>query len=144
MRWLNSGIAAPIESIPDKVLLSKHPSFGRHFKERRFPYHKELTVLPCQVYWCERHCCCPVFAPCPAARAYSEPWCARVIVGRQAGLISISEYWHYLDRPETFARYVTVGSYVPHRLTKSSIGKSDDEVGRMLEVLRFWFTKDLV
>ncbi|KAI5293560.1 hypothetical protein KEM55_007043 [Ascosphaera atra] len=38
------------------------------------------------------------------------------------------EYWHYLDRPETFA----------------SIGKSDDELGRMLEVLRFWFTKDLV
>lgn len=30
------------------------------------------------------------------------------------------------------------------RLTSSSIGKSDDEVGRMLEVLRFWFTKDLV
>lgn len=25
-----------------------------------------------------------------------------------------------------------------------SIGKSDDELGRMLEVLRFWFTKDLV
>jgi hypothetical protein len=38
------------------------------------------------------------------------------------------EYWNYLDRPETFA----------------SIGKSDDPVGRMLEVLRFWFTKDLV
>ncbi|QKX64416.1 uncharacterized protein TRUGW13939_11590 [Talaromyces rugulosus] len=37
------------------------------------------------------------------------------------------EYWNYLDRPETFA----------------SIGTSDDEVGRMLEVLRFWFTKDL-
>ncbi|KAJ6132805.1 hypothetical protein N7471_008020 [Penicillium samsonianum] len=37
------------------------------------------------------------------------------------------EYWHYLDRPETFA----------------SIGKSDDDLGRMLEVLRFWFTKDL-
>lgn len=37
------------------------------------------------------------------------------------------EYWHYLDRPETFV----------------SIGKSDDELGRMLEVLRFWFTKDL-
>ncbi|PKX91575.1 putative oxysterol binding protein (Orp8) [Aspergillus novofumigatus IBT 16806] len=37
------------------------------------------------------------------------------------------EYWNYLDRPETFA----------------SIGKSDDPVGRMLEVLRFWFTKDL-
>jgi hypothetical protein len=32
-----------------------------------------------------------------------------------------------------------------HVLTKSySIGKSDDELGRMLEVLRFWFTKDLV
>ncbi|KAJ5162439.1 Oxysterol-binding protein [Penicillium capsulatum] len=37
------------------------------------------------------------------------------------------EYWNYLDRPETFA----------------SIGKSEDELGRMLEVLRFWFTKDL-
>ncbi|DAA72870.1 TPA_exp: Uncharacterized protein A8136_5314 [Trichophyton benhamiae CBS 112371] len=37
------------------------------------------------------------------------------------------EYWNYLDRPESFA----------------SIGKSDDELGRMLEVLRFWFTKDL-
>ncbi|KAK5942518.1 hypothetical protein PMZ80_005083 [Knufia obscura] len=37
------------------------------------------------------------------------------------------EYWHYIDRPETFV----------------SIGKSDDELGRMLEVLRFWFTKDL-
>ncbi|KAK5329085.1 hypothetical protein LTR70_000921 [Exophiala xenobiotica] len=37
------------------------------------------------------------------------------------------EYWHYIDRPETFV----------------SIGKSDDELGRMLELLRFWFTKDL-
>ncbi|KAL4894349.1 hypothetical protein BDV59DRAFT_17422 [Aspergillus ambiguus] len=37
------------------------------------------------------------------------------------------EYWNYLDRPETFA----------------SIGKSDEPLGRMLEVLRFWFTKDL-
>lgn len=27
---------------------------------------------------------------------------------------------------------------------RDSIGKSDDELGRMLEVLRFWFTKDLV
>ena len=26
----------------------------------------------------------------------------------------------------------------------SSIGDSDDELGRMLAVLRFWFTKDLV
>ncbi|PGH16101.1 hypothetical protein AJ80_05316 [Polytolypa hystricis UAMH7299] len=37
------------------------------------------------------------------------------------------EYWNYLDRPETFV----------------SIGRSDDELGRMLEILRFWFTKDL-
>ncbi|OGM45995.1 oxysterol-binding protein-like protein 1 [Aspergillus bombycis] len=37
------------------------------------------------------------------------------------------EYWNYLDRPETFA----------------SIGQSDDPLGRTLEVLRFWFTKDL-
>jgi hypothetical protein len=37
------------------------------------------------------------------------------------------EYWNYLDRPEVFA----------------SIGKSDEDLGRMLEVLRFWFTKDL-
>ena len=37
------------------------------------------------------------------------------------------EYWNYLDRPETFI----------------GIGDSDDDLGRMLSVLRFWFTKDL-
>ncbi|KAL2816846.1 hypothetical protein BDW59DRAFT_152994 [Aspergillus cavernicola] len=37
------------------------------------------------------------------------------------------EYWNYMDRPETFA----------------SIGTSEEPLGRMLEVLRFWFTKDL-
>ncbi|MCJ1427715.1 hypothetical protein MMC29_005620 [Sticta canariensis] len=37
------------------------------------------------------------------------------------------EYWNYLDRPETFI----------------SIGDSEDGLGRMLAVLRFWFTKDL-
>jgi oxysterol-binding protein-related protein 9/10/11 len=37
------------------------------------------------------------------------------------------EYWHYLDRPETFV----------------SVGDSEDALGRMLGVLRFWFTKDL-
>ncbi|KAI9834253.1 MAG: hypothetical protein M1819_003091 [Sarea resinae] len=37
------------------------------------------------------------------------------------------EYWNYLDRPEMFI----------------SIGDSNDPLGRMLEVLRFWFTKDL-
>ncbi|KAL1301661.1 hypothetical protein AAFC00_005881 [Neodothiora populina] len=37
------------------------------------------------------------------------------------------EYWHYLDRPETFA----------------SIGDSEDPLERMLACLRFWFTKDL-
>ncbi|KAF2768521.1 hypothetical protein EJ03DRAFT_328182 [Teratosphaeria nubilosa] len=37
------------------------------------------------------------------------------------------EYWHYLDRPEAFV----------------AIGDSDDALGRMLGVLRFWFTKDL-
>ncbi|MCJ1294263.1 hypothetical protein MMC34_005821 [Xylographa carneopallida] len=37
------------------------------------------------------------------------------------------EYWNYLDRPETFI----------------SIGDPEDEVTRMLAVLRFWFTKDL-
>jgi hypothetical protein len=37
------------------------------------------------------------------------------------------EYWHYLDRPETFA----------------AIGDSDDPLERMLDCLRFWFTKDL-
>ncbi|CAE7209772.1 hypothetical protein P3342_011931 [Pyrenophora teres f. teres] len=37
------------------------------------------------------------------------------------------EYWHYLDRPDTFI----------------SIGDSDDDLGRMLGTLRFWFTKDL-
>jgi hypothetical protein len=37
------------------------------------------------------------------------------------------EYWHYLDRPETFA----------------AIGDSDDPLERTLACLRFWFTKDL-
>lgn len=37
------------------------------------------------------------------------------------------EYWHYLDRPDTFI----------------SIGDSDEDLGRMLACLRFWFTKDL-
>ncbi|KAH8661478.1 oxysterol-binding protein-like protein [Tricladium varicosporioides] len=37
------------------------------------------------------------------------------------------EYWNYLDQPNTFV----------------AIGDSDDELDRMLEVLRFWFTKDL-
>ncbi|KAF2685817.1 hypothetical protein K458DRAFT_417021 [Lentithecium fluviatile CBS 122367] len=37
------------------------------------------------------------------------------------------EYWHYLDRPETFI----------------SIGDSDEPLGRILGTLRFWFTKDL-
>lgn len=37
------------------------------------------------------------------------------------------EYWNYLDRPETF----------------TAIGDSDEPLDRMLEVLRFWFTKDL-
>lgn len=37
------------------------------------------------------------------------------------------EYWNYLDQPNTFV----------------AIGQSDDELERTLEVLRFWFTKDL-
>lgn len=55
------------------------------------------------------------------------------------------EYWNYLDRPETFVRYVLlhVSSLNPSDI-KSSIGDSEDELGRMLAVLRFWFTKDLV
>jgi len=35
------------------------------------------------------------------------------------------EYWNYLDQPSTFV----------------AIGDSDDALDRMLEVLRFWFTK---
>lgn len=55
------------------------------------------------------------------------------------------EYWNYLDRPEAFIRYVLLhvpSINPPDR--KSSIGDSEDELGRMLAVLRFWFTKDLV
>ncbi|KAI0475388.1 oxysterol-binding family protein [Xylariaceae sp. FL0804] len=37
------------------------------------------------------------------------------------------EYWNYLDCPSAFA----------------AIGTSDEPLDRMLEVLRFWFTKDL-
>ncbi|GAM83168.1 hypothetical protein ANO11243_011540 [Dothideomycetidae sp. 11243] len=37
------------------------------------------------------------------------------------------EYWHYLDRPDAFV----------------SIGDSEEPLGRMLQCLRFWFTKDI-
>ncbi|KXX82420.1 Oxysterol-binding protein-like protein 1 [Madurella mycetomatis] len=37
------------------------------------------------------------------------------------------EYWNYLDSPNAFV----------------AIGTADDPIDRMLEVLRFWFTKDL-
>ncbi|KAI0010677.1 hypothetical protein F4779DRAFT_280716 [Xylariaceae sp. FL0662B] len=37
------------------------------------------------------------------------------------------EYWNYVDNPSAFA----------------AIGTSDEPLDRMLEVLRFWFTKDL-
>lgn len=37
------------------------------------------------------------------------------------------EYWNYLDAPNAFI----------------AIGTSDEPLDRMLEVLRFWFTKDL-
>ena len=37
------------------------------------------------------------------------------------------EYWNYLDSPNAFI----------------AIGTADEPVDRMLEVLRFWFTKDL-
>ncbi|KAI1264359.1 oxysterol-binding family protein [Xylariaceae sp. FL1019] len=37
------------------------------------------------------------------------------------------EYWNYLDNPSAFA----------------AIGTSDEPLDRMLEILRFWFTKDL-
>jgi hypothetical protein len=37
------------------------------------------------------------------------------------------EYWTYLDAPNAFV----------------AIGTSDDALDRMLEVCRFWFTKDL-
>ena len=62
----------------------------------------------------------------------------------ETALTQILEYWQYLDRPETFIRYVSPVYRPTSALTRDSIGKSDDEVGRMLEVLRFWFTKDLV
>jgi oxysterol-binding protein-related protein 9/10/11 len=56
------------------------------------------------------------------------------------------EYWHYMDRPETFTRFVNefVRVFEGFANSRISIGRSDDEVGRMLEALRFWFTKDLV
>ena len=55
------------------------------------------------------------------------------------------EYWNYLDRPETFIGYDSCSVHRNHTLTSSdSIGDSDDALGRMLAVIRFWFTKDLV
>lgn len=55
------------------------------------------------------------------------------------------EYWNYLDRPETFIGYGLCSARQNRKLTSSdSIGDSDDTLGRMLSVIRFWFTKDLV
>lgn len=54
------------------------------------------------------------------------------------------EYWNYLDRPETFIRLVSYSKAGVYPADGDSIGDSDDELGRMLAVLRFWFTKDLV
>lgn len=55
------------------------------------------------------------------------------------------EYWNYLDRPETFIRYMLLHMCSLNSSDiKTSIGDSEDELGRMLAVLRFWFTKDLV
>lgn len=55
------------------------------------------------------------------------------------------EYWNYLDRPETFIRWVlSLVLSVSSTYKTTSIGDSEDGLGRMLAVLRFWFTKDLV
>ena len=56
-----------------------------------------------------------------------------------------SEYWNYLDRPETFVAYAAASVLLSVPIDNPcSIGDSNDDLGRMLEVLRFWFTKDLV
>ena len=57
---------------------------------------------------------------------------------------SSTEYWNYLDRPETFIRLVGFGGFVNSLTVSYSIGDPEDALGRMLAVLRFWFTKDLV
>ena len=61
-------------------------------------------------------------------------------------LTSQSEYWNYLDRPETFIGYFGHHHFFTRLSSKHvrRIGDSDDSLGRMLAVLRFWFTKDLV
>ena len=103
-----------------------------------------LMVAFFQIYWRCGYCGCSLLVTFTAVRTYSKLRYAR-IVQEEMPLTSPLEYWHYLDRPETFVRYATQSDYTLARvLNCGSIGKSDDEVGRMLEVLRFWFTKDLV
>lgn len=50
-----------------------------------------------------------------------------------------------MDRPETFIRLVSFATAPASAANERySIGDSEDALGRMLAVLRFWFTKDLV
>lgn len=50
-----------------------------------------------------------------------------------------------MDRPETFIRLVSLTTAPASGADeRNSISDPEDALGRMLAVLRFWFTKDLV
>ena len=60
-------------------------------------------------------------------------------------LLWMLEYWGYMDRPETFVKWIPpLLSCECWKLIPGSIAEPTDPFGRMMNVLRFWFTKDLV
>jgi hypothetical protein len=64
-----------------------------------------LTGVVSQIYRCYRHRQCQVLATSTITGAHTKPRYA--MVGLEADTQEAdcsSEYWHYLDRPETFAR----------------------------------------
>ena len=74
-----------------------------------------LMVAFFQIYWRCGYCGCSLLVTFTAVRTYSKLRYAR-IVQEEMPLTSPLEYWHYLDRPETFVRYATQSDYAPARV----------------------------
>jgi len=72
-----------------------------------------LIVRLFKIYWRCRYCGRSLLITFTAVRTYSELRYAQM-VHEKAPLISPLEYWHYLDRPETFVRYATESDMLCH------------------------------
>ena len=68
-----------------------------------------------QIYWRCGYCGRSLLITFTAVRTYSELRYAQ-IVHEKTPLTSLLEYWHYLDRPETFVRYTSPVRYALARV----------------------------